>query len=83
MNGINLLEAKHFTRIVLEHYLRENDYYVFSETDYYKNDNERYEVVYKLQSVVVSKITVIYKKSNYQLRENKDSDTIYGIILND
>ena len=82
MNGINLLEARHFTRFTMEHFMTMNNYEVFTETDYYKNDNERYEVIYKLKSVVISKITVIYRKSNV-LTDKRDNDTIYGIILND
>lgn len=78
MKGINLLEARHYTKIVMEHYLAENNYYGFAETDYYKNDNERYETVYKLKSVVVSKITVVYKKRGL---EKSDSDTIQAIIF--
>ena len=82
MKGLDLLDIKHYTRFTMEHFLAENNYRGFSETDTYDNDYGRYIVVYKLQSVVVSKITVIYKKSNV-LTDKRDSDTIYGIILND
>ena len=82
MKRLDLLEVKHYTRFTMEHFLTMHNYEGFAETDSYDNDFERYQVVYKLKSVVVSKITVIYKKNNV-MTDKRDNDTIYGIILND
>lgn len=60
----SIFELRGLTETVIEKIMKENNYVPFAVAEYYNNDSTKYVVKYRLDSVIVQSIDVIYNKGN-------------------
>ena len=61
---LNIFELRGLSETVIEKFLKENNYLPFAIAEYYNNDGTKYVVQYKLNSIIVQSIEVVYDKRN-------------------
>ena len=68
MKRLNIFDIRYGTRYTVEVFLRQCDYEVFAETEYYKNDYMQYIVEYRRKNIaVVDKLEIVYRKKDNKI----------------
>ena len=62
---LSIFELRGLNEIVIEKFLKENNYLPFAIADYYNNDGTKYVVQYRLDSIIIQSIEVVYDKASH------------------